>query len=79
LLVLLRSANARRLGLLELTQGELAHAAMLGLSAIVDFEKKTTASINRRNTSLATRGVDFIEENGGGPGVRVRKRHQKKS
>jgi len=24
-------------------------------------------------------GVEFIGENGGGPGVRLRKRHQKKS
>jgi transcriptional regulator with XRE-family HTH domain len=24
-------------------------------------------------------GVEFIDENGGGPGVRLRKRHQKKS
>ena len=23
-------------------------------------------------------GIDFIDENGGGPGVRLRKRHQKK-
>ena len=24
-------------------------------------------------------GIDFIDENGGGPGVRLRKRHQKKT
>jgi hypothetical protein len=24
-------------------------------------------------------GVEFIDENGGGPGVRLRKRHQKKT
>jgi hypothetical protein len=24
-------------------------------------------------------GVEFIDQNGGGPGVRLRKRHQKKS
>jgi hypothetical protein len=24
-------------------------------------------------------GIEFIDENGGGPGVRLRKRHQKKS
>jgi hypothetical protein len=27
----------------------------------------------------AQAGADFIDENGGGPGVRLRKRHQKKS
>jgi hypothetical protein len=29
--------------------------------------------------ALESAGVEFIEENGGGPGVRLRKRHQKKS
>jgi hypothetical protein len=29
--------------------------------------------------ALESAGVDFIDENGGGPGVRLRKRHQKKS
>jgi hypothetical protein len=29
--------------------------------------------------ALESAGVEFIDENGGGPGVRLRKRHQKKS
>jgi hypothetical protein len=29
--------------------------------------------------ALESAGVQFIDENGGGPGVRLRKRHQKKS
>jgi hypothetical protein len=29
--------------------------------------------------ALETAGVEFIEENGGGPGVRLRKRQPKKS
>ena len=29
-------------------------------------------------TALGSAGVEFIEENGGGPGVRLRKRQQKK-
>jgi transcriptional regulator with XRE-family HTH domain len=29
-------------------------------------------------TALETAGVDFIDENGGGPGVRLRKRQRKK-
>jgi len=29
--------------------------------------------------ALETAGVDFIDGNGGGPGVRLRKRHHKKS
>jgi DNA-binding transcriptional regulator YiaG len=68
--------------LLELTQGDLADAANLGLSTVVDFEKKrrqvSAAAVKAIRDALATRGVEFIEENGGGPGVRLRKRHQKK-
>jgi hypothetical protein len=29
--------------------------------------------------ALEAAGVEFIDENGGGPGVRLRKRHPKKS
>jgi hypothetical protein len=29
--------------------------------------------------ALEAAGVEFIDGNGGGPGVRLRKRHQKKS
>ena len=41
-------------------------------------------SMNAPNDSAIRRafelaGVEFIDENGGGPGVRLRKRHQKKS
>ena len=68
--------------LLELTQGELADAATLGLSTIVDFEKQrrqvSVVAIRAIRQALAARGVEFIDENGGGPGVRLRKRPQKK-
>jgi transcriptional regulator with XRE-family HTH domain len=68
--------------LLELTQGELAEAASLGLSTIVDFEKQrrqvSIDAIRAIEDALRTRGVEFIDENGGGAGVRLRKRHQKK-
>jgi transcriptional regulator with XRE-family HTH domain len=64
--------------LLELTQAELADAADLGLSTIVDFEKKrrqvSVAAVQAIRDALAARGVEFIHENGGGPGVRLRKR-----
>ena len=69
--------------LLELTQGELADAATLGLSTIVDFEKQrrqvSVVAIRAIRHPLAARGIEFIDENGGGPGVRLRKRHQKKN
>jgi DNA-binding transcriptional regulator YiaG len=68
--------------LLELTQGELADAANLGLSTIVDFEKRrrrvSGAAIQAIRDALAAHGVEFIDENGGGPGLRLTKRPQKK-
>jgi hypothetical protein len=46
------------------------------------FERKrrrvSASAIQAIREALAARGVEFIEENGGGPGVRLRKRHQKK-
>jgi hypothetical protein len=33
----------------------------------------------RRVRQQAKRGIEFIDENGGGPGVRLRKRQQKKA
>jgi transcriptional regulator with XRE-family HTH domain len=69
--------------LLEMTQSELADAANLGLSTVVDFEKKrrrvSILAIQAIRDALGASGVEFIDENGGGPGVRLRKRHQKKS
>jgi transcriptional regulator with XRE-family HTH domain len=69
--------------LLELTQGELADAADLGLSTIVDFERKrrqvSIDAIQAIRDALAAHGVEFIDENGGGPGVRLAKRRYKKS
>jgi DNA-binding transcriptional regulator YiaG len=68
--------------LLELTQGELADAAKLGLSTIVDFEKRrrqvSVSAIQAIKDTLAGHGVEFIDENGGGPGVRLRKHSQRK-
>jgi transcriptional regulator with XRE-family HTH domain len=69
--------------LLEITQSELARAANLGLSTVVDFEKQrrqvSALAIQAIRDALVARGVEFINQNGGGPGVRLRKRHQKKS
>jgi len=69
--------------LLELTQGDLADAAKLGLSTIVDFEKRrrqvSAVAVLAIRDALAARGVEFIDENGGGAGVRLAKRRSKKS
>jgi hypothetical protein len=65
-------------GLLSMTQPQLASAARLGLSTIVDFEKRRREVSNEAKVSirqaLESAGVEFIDENGGGPGVRLRKR-----
>ncbi|MFG1357364.1 helix-turn-helix domain-containing protein [Xanthobacter pseudotagetidis] len=62
--------------LLDLTQPALAQAASLGLSTVVDFERSRRAvsgeAIGAIRTALEAAGVEFIAENGGGAGVRLR-------
>jgi transcriptional regulator with XRE-family HTH domain len=64
--------------ILGLTQPKLAHDAGLGLSTVVDFERErrqvSLDAINSIRRALEEAGVEFIEENGGGPGVRLRER-----
>ncbi len=63
--------------LLEMTQPELAAAAELGLSTIVDFERQrrpvSEQAMTKMQTALREAGVEFIDENGGGAGVRLKK------
>jgi predicted transcriptional regulator len=69
--------------LLDMSQTQLAELANLGLSTVVDFERKrrqvSEASVKAIVDALEQAGVVFIDENGGGPGVRLRKRQPKKS
>jgi transcriptional regulator with XRE-family HTH domain len=69
-------------GLLEITQSQLAEAANLGLSTVVDFERKrrqvSALAVQAIRRALSESGVEFINENGGGPGVRLRKRMPKR-
>lgn len=64
-------------GLLDWSQAELAEAAIIGVVTVRQFE--TGAHEPRRLTLHAIKqafeaaGVEFIDENGGGPGVRLRK------
>ena len=64
-------------GLLELTQPELAARAHVGLSTIVDFEKSrrrvSKEAVRLIERALEAAGIEFICENGGGPGVRLKK------
>ena len=68
--------------LLEITQTQLATSAGLGLSTVVDFEKGrrqvSSESIELIFQALTQAGVEFIDENGGGSGVRLRKRQPTK-
>ena len=61
-----------------MNQSQLARAAGLGLSTIVDFEKGrrqvSDEAINAIRAALDKAGVELIDENGGGEGLRLRKR-----
>ncbi|OWK18338.1 hypothetical protein AJ88_03950 [Mesorhizobium amorphae CCBAU 01583] len=63
--------------LLNWSQPDLAKACGAGISTIRDFETgKRSPIVNNLNAiqrALETAGVEFIPENGGGAGVRLRK------
>jgi len=70
-------------GLLGWSQSELANRAGLSLPTVKRVEvdlgpKVSDAARNRLQEALERGGVIFINENGGGPGVRLRKRQQRK-
>jgi hypothetical protein len=82
----LKSAQIRAArGLLRWSAKNLASEAALGLATIKRAEaaenetSMTTANDLAVRRALEAAGVEFIDENGGGAGVRLRKRHQKKS
>jgi transcriptional regulator with XRE-family HTH domain len=64
--------------LLGMTQPELAKESRLGLSTIVDFERMrrlvSDEAVEAMRLALQRKGVEIIEEDGGGPGVRLRQR-----
>ena len=71
-------------GLLGWSQSKLAERAGLSLPTVKRVEinlgpRVSDEARNRLRRALESAGVEFIDENGGGPGVRLRKRHQKKS
>ena len=72
----LRAARA----ILGLSQPEVAEAARVSSMTVKRAEgsgKPTPSAeaIAAIRSALEAAGVDFIEENGGGPGVRLRKDH----
>jgi DNA-binding XRE family transcriptional regulator len=82
--VSIRQVKAAR-SLLAWSQDELAAAAGVSIPTIKRLEAQDGPLGGRDETGMKIRvalesaGVEFIDENGGGPGVRLRKRHQKKS
>jgi transcriptional regulator with XRE-family HTH domain len=70
-------------GLLDWSQQGLAEKARVGIVTIRQLEagvtepRRATLDVVRR--ALEAAGVEFIDENGGGPGVRLRKRMPVKS
>jgi transcriptional regulator with XRE-family HTH domain len=68
---------------LNWTVRDLAEAAALHRNTITNIETGKyagdSATLSAIEAVLKRAGVEFIEENGGGPGVRLRKREKKKS
>jgi transcriptional regulator with XRE-family HTH domain len=69
-------------GLLDWSQAQLAEKAAVGIVTVRQFEagahtpRRATVEVIKRAFDAA--GVEFIDENGGGPGVRLRRRQSKK-
>ena len=81
--VSIRQLKAAR-ALIGWSQEELASAAGISLPTIKRLEAaegwlagRQTTALNIRN-ALEKAGIEFIDENGGGPGVRLRKRQRAK-
>jgi predicted transcriptional regulator len=78
---LIRAARA----LLRWEQRDLARASSVSLPTIKRLESSPGIMAAHMSTVIALKealesaGIEFIDENGGGPGVRLRKRQQKKS
>ena len=63
--------------LIEFSQTDLATKAKVGESTVRNFEAGRTVPVTNNldasQRALEMAGVEFIAENGGGPGVRLRK------
>jgi predicted transcriptional regulator len=70
--------------LLSWSQGDLARHSGVSEPTIARLEALTgelggrAGTTRRIRTALEAAGVEFIDENGGGAGVRLRKRQQRK-
>ena len=63
--------------MISMTQPDLAAMAGVGLSTVVDFERErrqvALPSVAALRAALEATGIEFIAENGGGPGVRLKR------
>ena len=68
-------------GLLDWSQQDLAERAAVGIVTVrqleADAHQPRRATLDVIKRAFETAGVEFIDENGGGPGVRLRKLHRK--
>jgi transcriptional regulator with XRE-family HTH domain len=70
-------------GLLDWSQQDLADKARIGVVTVRQLEagihepRRATLDVVRRCFEAA--GIEFIDENGGGPGVRSKKPHKKRT
>jgi hypothetical protein len=66
---------------LLLPEADLARAAKLGLSTVVDFEKErrlvSEEAVKAIQTALQRAGIEFMDENGLGEGLLLRKRQKR--
>ena len=64
--------------LIGLSQQELADLSDVSVSTIIPFDPRLRSPHNstlaKLRAALEASGIHFIEENGGGPGVRLRRR-----
>jgi transcriptional regulator with XRE-family HTH domain len=64
-------------GLLGWSQSDLSEASKTATKTIADFErgarKPYPRTLDDVRSALEEAGIEFIAENGGGPGVRLRK------
>jgi predicted transcriptional regulator len=69
-------------GLLAWNQQDLANEAGVGVVTVHQLEAGTSqprrATLDVIKRAFERAGVEFIDENGGGPGVRLRKRYRSK-
>src|SRR5262245_17761005 len=70
-------------GLLAWSQQDLADEAGVGIVTVHQLEAGTSqprrATLDVIRRAFERRGVEFIDENGGGPGVRLRQRRRLKN